>query len=615
MNVLAAGRLFGPDYFIIVAYFALMLGVGAYFYRYMKAMKDYFTGANQIPWWLSGISYYMSSFSAFAFISYSALAFQYGLVGVALYWVTVPAAFFSTHFFATRWRRARIHSPVEYLESRYSPAVRQVFAWQGVPVKLIDDALKLLAIGTFLVTLLGGTEAMTPQESSAALERTMLWAGGIMLAYTFMGGLWAVMITDFMQFLVQSAAVVILFPLAFGYAFAKVGGLSGFIENSPDGFFSIAHREYDWVYLTSTIVLYFLSYSVNWSLVQRFYCVPREKDARKVGYLVVFLNIVTPPLMFMPAMAAYHFVSGLDNANKVFPEICALLLPMGLVGLMIAAMFSATMSMLSADYNVCASVLTNDIYRRLIRPSASQKELVFIGRVTTLLVGVISLGVAFYMNRVGSGAGDKLFRSMVTLFSIAVPPVAIPMLWGLLSRRINSTSALSGFIIGVGSGLMMLIRWPASLFGRIPEEGIIFAGTSLEAHWKLENLIFWTTGVITLITVIVVNRLVRQSAAERNSAEQFLERLKLPIGQLSDDQSALASRTISPFRIVGICTILVGAMLVGITPWVSGEGTVSIAKDWARELNFGLGLAMVAIGGIVTWHSRRKAAPQAAEGT
>ena len=78
MELLAAGQLRGPDYFILIGYFALMLGVGAYFYKYMKGLKDYFSGGNKIPWWLSGISFYMASFSAFSFISFSALAYKFG---------------------------------------------------------------------------------------------------------------------------------------------------------------------------------------------------------------------------------------------------------------------------------------------------------------------------------------------------------------------------------------------------------------------------------------------------------------------------------------------------------------------------------------------------------
>jgi hypothetical protein len=92
----------GPDYVMLVGYFALMLGIGVYFYRFMWGMKVYFTGGNRIPWWLSGVSFYMSSFSAYGFVIYSGLCFRYGWVGVTIFWVTVPATIFSAMFFAAR---------------------------------------------------------------------------------------------------------------------------------------------------------------------------------------------------------------------------------------------------------------------------------------------------------------------------------------------------------------------------------------------------------------------------------------------------------------------------------------------------------------------------------
>ena len=285
--MLAAGVLTGPDYFILAGYFVLMLGIGAYFYRFMRGMKDYFSGGNRIPWWLSGVSFYMTSFSAYAFIAYSALAYSYGWVGVTLLWVSMVATMVSVTFFAKRWRRARIDSPVEYLETRYSPTVRQLFAWHGVPVRVFDDALKLIATGTFLSVGLG-----------LGMRTSMLVSGGIMLAYTLMGGLWAVAVTDFVQFIVLSCAIVILLPLAV----IRAGGLAAIVQHSPPGFFHLTSPEYNWVYICSGLLLASLCFSaLHWQLVQRYYCVPTERDAQKVGWLVVVLYFIGPPVMFLPA--------------------------------------------------------------------------------------------------------------------------------------------------------------------------------------------------------------------------------------------------------------------------------------------------------------------------
>lgn len=543
--MLAAGQLHGPDYFIIVAYFVLMLGVGIYFYRYIKAMKDYFSGGNRIPWWLSGVSYYMSSFSAFAFVAYSALAYKYGLVGVTFYWVTVPAAAFGVIFFAQRWRRARINSPVEYLESRYNPAVRQLFAWQGVPVKIIDDGLKVFAIGAFLSAAL-----------NVPLKQGMFWSSVIMLSYTFMGGLWAVVVTDFLQFVVMMAAVLILFPLAFQRAFEQTGGLQGFIDQAPAGFFGFVNEEYNTAYMLTAVVLYCLSWSVNWGLVQRYYCVPNEKEAKKVGWLVVALNVITPPLMFMPAMAARYFLPALADEKTAYPDLCVALLPVGLLGLVVAAMFSATMSMLSTDFNVCASVLTNDVYRRLIRPKASQRELVRMGRIMTLVIGVISVSVAFYVAAVSGTGGDKMFRTMVTLFSVATAPVAVPMLLGLVTRRTTAGGALVGFVLGVVVGLVMLFKVP---------DKFVFLGVT----WAQENAIFIVTMLVTLVFTVVVSLLSKRDPAEEQRVEAFMQRLDTPVGQLPEDEAVKpgAGAVISPFRVVGVCTLVIGLMLLVITPW------------------------------------------------
>ncbi|HPU98427.1 MAG TPA: sodium transporter, partial [Candidatus Hydrogenedentes bacterium] len=387
------------DWLMVGGYFLIMAAIGVFFYGKMRQMKDYFSGGNAIPWWLSGVSFYMSSFSVAAFVFYPSLCYRFGFVGVTLLWVAIPATLFSALLFATRWRRARINSPVEYLESRYSPLLRQIFAWQGIPVRIIDDGMKLLATATFISLCAG----IPPAQS-------VLWTGGIILLTTFLGGLWAVAVTDFIQFVVLTAAVLLLLPLSI----AKAGGIGTLVSALPEGFFQLTTPEYGWGYVLSLVLMYALAWSsINWSLIQRYYCVPRERDALKVGGLVVLLYVIGPPLMFFPAMAARQFLPNLDDAGHVYPLLCTVLLPPGIMGLAVAAMFAATMSTLSSDYNVCASVLTNDVYRRLFRPRASERELVVVGRALTILVGLSALGVGWALS---SGKAENLFRVMVSLF-------------------------------------------------------------------------------------------------------------------------------------------------------------------------------------------------------
>ncbi|HSW46182.1 MAG TPA: sodium:solute symporter family protein [Phycisphaerae bacterium] len=576
--ILAAAKLNSADYFVLIAYFAVNLGIGAYFYRHMRGMKDYFSGGRSIPWWLSGISFYMSCFSVYAFVVYSGLGYQYGWLPITLFWAYIPATLIGAFVFAPKWRRARIDSPVEYLETRFNAVLRQLTAWQGVPVKLIDDSLKLVATGIFVSRSLG-----------LPLEWSILGAGLIMLAYTFAGGLWAVAVTDFVQFVVMIAAVLILVPLSL----ERVGGLGRFIQDSPDGFFHPVCPNYGWLYVGSMTFMFILSFSsVHWQLIQRYTCVRDEKETRRVGLCVTFLHLVTPIAMFLPAMAARIYLPADTVPEQVYPTLCTTILPNGLLGLVIAAMLAATMSMLSGDFNVCAGVLTNDVYRRLIRPQASQRELVVVGRLTTLLIGSISIGIALLLAwRYKHGQGDdSLFRAMVQLFSIATAPVAVPMIAGLISRRITPNGALAGFIAGLAVGLLMFFQLPSS---------IDLGGTPIQK----ENVILLAAAAATLAATVIGSILFVMRPGERERVEGFIRRLNTPIGELPEDHETdqpdgRPARRISAFGISGLMVVLVGLILAGIIPWVRPGS--------AFRLNLVTSLVLLTVGAIMMLHARRR---------
>jgi solute:Na+ symporter, SSS family len=584
------GKLAPADTLMVIGYFILMLGIGAYFARRMRRMKDFFSGGNSIPWWLSGVSFYMSSFSVAAFVFYPGLCYRHGWVGVTLLWVAIPAVLFSAYFFSARWRRARIDSPVEYLETRYSGLLRQLFAWQGVPVKMIDDGIKLVATGTF-VSIATGLD----------IRYSIVSIGAIILLYTFMGGLWAVTVTDFIQFVVLAVGVIIILPLSI----SKAGGMTAIFDNVPDGFFNLTSAEFGWSYIIPLVLLYALAWSSTmWPLIQRYYCVPKERDALKVGWLVAILYVVGPPLMFFPAIAATQFMPGVEDAGQIYPLICVDLLPAGMLGLIIAAMFAATMSTLSSDYNVCAGVLTNDVYKRLIRPGASERELVHMGRIMTLVIGVVALITGVVIASIGNSEG--LFKMMVTLFGISAAPAAVPMLLGLLSRKVTNLSAILGFVCGTltGIGLFILSKHgeDAQFLGILWDHGrdsMVFGPLAL----NMEIVMFLGTALVTTLVMFVVCAIAPSKAAAQARTDAFLKRLKTPIGDLPEDEPAGdASEIPSPFGVVGVSVALIGALLIAVLPWVWVEGGAVFMLDAV------LGVLLLLGGGLVVWASRRSRA-------
>lgn len=273
------------DYAVVISFFAVMISVGIFFGRQQKSMTQFFGGGKQVPWWLSGISFYMCSFSALAFVMYSALAYKFGWLPITISWLSVPAVLIGCRVFAARWRRVSETSALEYIEHRYGNGMRQGLMWLGLPMRVLDDAFKLLAIGTVVGVGLG-----------FPLQGAIIASGLIILSYTFLGGLWATLVADFIQFFVILVVVLVLPFLCL----AKVGGVSAFLEQVPIGFFRFTADKYDWTYMLIFFLIIFFNLSTSWTMVQRYYSTRSERDARKVGYLVAILLTIGPPFFFMP---------------------------------------------------------------------------------------------------------------------------------------------------------------------------------------------------------------------------------------------------------------------------------------------------------------------------
>lgn len=558
MNSLATA-----DYIVIAGFFLVMLSIGLWFGRRVRTMSQFFGGGRQVPWWLGGVSFYMVSFSALAFIMFSELVYKYGMVGFALSWLSVPAAVLSSWSFAKRWRRVTETSPLQYVQTRYGGGLRQSLAWLGLPTRLLDDSLKLFAIGTVVSVGLG-----------FPFTTGILVCSAIILVYTFLGGLWAALVADFVQFAILLAAVVLL-PIL---AVQRAGGMAAILMTVPPESWQLVRPDtpYSAFYLMSYFLLLFLNYSTSWALVQRYYSCSSDLHARRVGYLVAALYLVGTAVFYSPALAARVLWPELANTKEVYPLICRTVLPVGMLGMLIAAMFSATMSTLAGDYNAVASVLTNDLYRRSVRGDCTDRHLVLVGRLFTILVGVIVTAATLLMSRL-QGSRD-LFDTMAKVFGLFLPPVAVPMLAGMLWRRASSLGAALALWVGVAAGLLA--------FG---------LGSVYPVLRRSDFLTFLTTGVS--LAVIMLASLCRpDSAAHRVEIAAFFERLRseAPRGEVSaPDYSFL--------WLVAYALGAVGVLLLGAV----------IAESGGRPppLSAGTGIALLLVAGLIGGVARSVARP------
>ena len=491
------------DYVVIAAFFAVMLGVGIFYSRRSKSSDQFFGNDKTVPWWLSGVSFYMNSFSALAFVMYSALAYKFGWVPVTVSWLSVPAVLLGAWFLAVRWRRAAKGSPIDYIAERYTPGMCRTLAILGLPMQLLDNALKLLAIGTVVGVGMG-----------FPLFWSICISGLIIVLYTFLGGLKATLTCDFIQFLVILAVVFALPPLCLERLAAVDGGaglahgFSVFVDKVPAGFFDFTAGKYTWVYMLVFFCCVGSTLSTNWSLVQRYYSTKSERDAKKMAYLVAVLLFVGPPLFFFPAMAARVFLPGIPDAemNGVYALVCKSVLPVGMIGMVIAAMFSATMSSLAGNFNAAAAVVTNELYLKVAKNPSARAKMVA-ARVATVLVGGLVVALTFVM-QYAQGA-DDLFNLSNKVFGVFLPPIAIPMLCGVFVRRLSKRSGLMGLVGGIAVGLAVFC------LGAKPEL----------AHLREMVWIFPMTAVATVAFLALGTWLFPDTPEERAGVDGFFRQL------------------------------------------------------------------------------------------
>jgi Na+/proline symporter len=541
----------GADLAVLTAFFATMIAVGFAYSRQMKSLDLYFGGGKELSWWLGGISFLMAYVSALSIVVYAGLGYRYGLVALSLYWTTVPGTFLTTLLFARRWRRAGVLTPMEFLETRYSSFLRQLFLWSGIPLRVIDEGLKVVAIGIFVSAGL--------KISPAA---AMLAVGLITLLYTVAGGLWGVVITVFVQFVLVCTAIFMLVPLAWRAA----GGWNHFLSVIPAGFLRPAHAPYTWEYISAFLIFSGLSLAGNWSLIQRFYCARNDREAYGVGMFASLLFLLLPPLWIFTGIFARAFIpfQGFDP-QTIYARVSVALLPPGMLGLLIAALFAATMSVLSSGYNVIAAVLTVDVHQRLIHPKATQRELVVVGRLLTAFVALIPLAIALVVTYFHW----TIFDTMVATFAFFLPPTVLPVLAGLISRRLSAGGAVAGFVAGIGMGLAFLVyKW-------------IFKPPNLGTYQAASLAI--PTGITILVLVVAAYAFPARGEAEERAAA-FFDRLARPA-------ISTAASDVSPTPVAGLVIGLMGLVLC-----VIGSGLLTAR---AYTLTLGTGGVLVVIGAIM----------------
>ena len=431
------------DYIVLICYLLLMAGVGAYFMKYMRVGSDFLKGGNRIEWWVAGMASFMSGFSVWTFTGGAGFAYRQGVIGVFLLGLAVPAFVFGFFIFAERWRRSRVTTVVEYIRSRFGEGTHKTFSLMTGPSQLMFAAVRLFALSSFMSVALG-----------LRVEYLIVICGLVILAYTVLGGYWAVCFTDMFQFM-------FLFPVACLLAIlslSNIGGWSGFVHKTPAGFFNPFIGEYGWLFLLSYTVSQTTGYN-NFANAQRYFCAPTERDAKKIALLCIVLFTIGSFIFYLPPLVARVAMPELGNmanglkqpSEAAYIAMGLRVLPPGLVGVLLAAMLASSMANLSAANHVVTGIFAKDLYQGYLRPEASDRHMLLASRVASLFVGLFMIGVALIFAQGASG----IFTLLFILESIFLIPLGLPLLYGMLVKRGPWWSAICAYVVGATTSLFV----------------------------------------------------------------------------------------------------------------------------------------------------------------
>ncbi|MCU1475322.1 MAG: putative Na(+)/solute symporter [Subtercola sp.] len=430
------------DWTVLAAYFVVMILIGTWARRRVKNSSDYFTAGGKLPWWLAGISHHMSGYSAAVFVAYAAIAYTNGFALYVWWALTVVVACVVCAFvFAPRWPRMRIRlhiiSPLEYLAIRFNVPTQQLLAWSGTVLKVFDVGAKWTASAVLLNVFAG-----------VPLVTGILLTGGVTLIYSTVGGLWADVLTDFGQFIIQLVAGLTMFFVVM-FNLGGVSSLWTVWNQLPPSHSQPFSGQYSLWFFLAYCLISTVSYSGGtWNLAQRFIASPSGSSAQKASLLSAGLYLVWPFILFFPMWAAPIILPNLTDPSQSYALLVTHFLPQGLVGLVLAGMFSHTMAMTSSDANAISAVVVRDIIPVLTkrRPTKDSKVELTAGRVSTVLFIGLSMLIALNSSSFGGVIG-----LLILWFGALVGPIAIPMLLGMLPvfRRSGPTAAIVSWACGL----------------------------------------------------------------------------------------------------------------------------------------------------------------------
>jgi len=464
------------DWLILVAYLASTLVLGLWLARRNRGEDDYFVAGRRLSGWLAGASMAATTFSIDTPLYVAGIVGTRGLAANWEWWGFGLAHVAMAVVFAPLWRRSGVLTDAAFTELRYGGAAA---AWlRGIKAFLLALPVNCIGIGYAFLAMrkvVGALGIVSDQPVPAAggVSDTLLLliiVAALVLAYTVAGGLWAVVITDFFQLilaLLGAAAVA-------WAALHAAGGMGRLLEQlealgRPELLSIVPWRwednGFNWIGGAGISMSTFLAYlTVQWwsfrrsdgggEFIQRMLATRNEQEARLAGWVFLVVNyLVRSWLWVLVALAALVLLPDQADWELSYPTLAVQFLPPVVLGLVVVSLVAAFMSTVSTSVNWGASYLTHDLYQRFLRPQASQRELLLVGQLMSVILLVLGVITALISDSIGT-----VFRLVIAIGTGPGVVLVLRWFWWRINAAAELAAMLCGFVVGLVTSVVPLLQ-------------------------------------------------------------------------------------------------------------------------------------------------------------
>ncbi|KEI69323.1 sodium:solute symporter family transporter [Endozoicomonas elysicola] len=544
----------GINITIISVYFLLLIAIGWIFRTFNTNTSDYFRAGGGAMWWMVGATAFMTQFSAWTFTGAAGKAYLDGFSVSMIFVGNAIAYALGYMYFAPKFRQLRVVTVMEAIRMRFGKTSEQVYTWAGMPNQLLSGGIWLSGLALVIAAVF-----------DIDMEATIIITGLIVLVMSVTGGSWAVIASDYMQMVI----IMVVCVLCAVVAMVQGDGVGNIIANFPvsDGGSFVSGNNLNYLSIFSIwCVCIFLKQATmlnNLTNSHRYLAARDSISAKKGAMLAGMLMLGGIFIWFTPSW--FIASQGID-LYSVYPEFgkkatdyayiyfVKEYMPAGMVGLMVAAIFAATMSSMDTGLNKSAGIFVRSFYRPVLRPDATEKELLTASKIASTVCGLIIICVALFLNSLKE---MDLFNITMYVASLIAFPTAIAPLFGMFIKKTPDWAAWSTLAVGaVVSYYVGFVLTPEDIehwFGLNPLTGREWADIKVIAG--IFGHIVITAGFFVSTTLFYKPL----TSGREQEVVKFFGNLEKPVVRSSKKQGDLDKKQ---GNIIGNLMILSGALIM-----------------------------------------------------